>query len=245
MEYFSSKVIRQEKSAPGIFSIEITAPGQTVNPGQFYMLKSWQDNLPLMRPISVYKYENEVLTFLYKVVGKGTEALSLLKKGNTIELLGPLGNGFPCDDIHGKIALVAGGVGIPPMYETAKKLFTAGNTVDLYLGYKDSLFCYEDFEDVCHRIFIACESGQEGYKGFVTDLIEYEHYDAVLTCGPEAMMFKIREKCLELKIPVWLSMERRMGCGIGACLVCSCQTEKGMERTCKDGPVFNGLTLKV
>lgn len=245
MQYFSGKIVTQNKVTSDIYQLEVAAKNPKAIPGQFFMIKGWKNELPLMRPISIFKVNNESYSFLYKVVGKGTERLSLLKKGNKIELLGPLGNGFPCDQLQGKIALVGGGVGIPPLYETAKKLSDNGNIVDLYLGYKDDLFCFEEFTDVSSNIFIACENGSEGYKGYITDLLVCQNYDAVLTCGPEAMMFKVRERCLKAGIPIWLSMEKRMACGIGACLVCSCNTISGMKRCCKEGPVFKGEEIIV
>ena len=245
MQFFPAKITNHHKIAPDIFIIEVAVHEQERKPGQFYMLKGWKNEMPLMRPISIFKNSNTHLSFLYKVVGQGTEYLSKMKKGNILSLLGPLGNGFPCEDLYGKIALIGGGVGIPPLLETAKELYKKGTSVDLYLGYKKEIFCYEDFENYCDNIFIASELGNEGYKGFITDLIHYEKYNAVLTCGPEAMMKKIREMCLTKNIPVWLSMEKRMGCGIGACLVCNCETTSGMMRCCKDGTVFKGEELKI
>jgi dihydroorotate dehydrogenase electron transfer subunit len=243
MQFYPAKITSHQKIAPEIFIMEVAAPAQERKAGQFYMLKGWENEMPLMRPVSIFKTTETHLTFLYKVVGQGTAFLSKMKRGASISLLGPLGNGFPCEELHGKVALVGGGVGIPPMFETAKKLSAQGVSVDLYLGYKKEIFCHEEFVDYCSHIFIASESGNEGYKGFITDLIHYEEYDAVLTCGPEAMMKKIREACLAKNIPVWLSMEKRMACGIGACLVCSCETAAGMMRCCKEGPVFNGKDL--
>ena len=243
MQFYSAKITLHKKVAPDIFILEVETPEQERNAGQFYMLKGWKNEMPLMRPISIFKNNETRLTFLYKVVGNGTEYLSKMKKGNTISLLGPLGNGFPCEELHGKVALVGGGVGIPPMLETSKKLSKQGVSVDLYLGYKKEIFCHEEFVDYCDNIFIASESGTEGYKGFITDLVHYEKYNAVLTCGPEAMMKKIREACLSKNIPVWLSMEKRMACGIGTCLVCNCETTAGMVKCCKDGPIFRGQDL--
>lgn len=245
MRYFKSKVISQEEIAPQIYLLELSLPDMQADPGQFFMLKSWDDSLPLMRPLSIFKISPSSVSFLYRVIGKGTEFLSRLGKNDDIQLLGPLGKGFPCSDVNGKIALVGGGLGIPPLYETAKKLKEQKKSVDLYLGYKSGLFIMEDFIEVCDRIFIATEEGKEGYKGFVTDLLECRHYDAVFTCGPEPMMFKVVKTCREHHIPVWLSLEKRMGCGIGACLVCSCETESGMQRSCKDGPVFDGYQVVI
>jgi len=243
MQYYNSKIISQKIIATGIYHLTVAKRDETIAPGQFYMLKIEDESMPLMRPISVYNVENETIHFLYKVVGKGTEQLSKLKKGGTIELLGPLGNGFPCHEVSGKIALVGGGIGIPPLFETAKHLAQKGCKIDVFLGYKDELFAFEPFEKVCENIFIASETGNEGYKGFITDIFHAQKYDAVFTCGPEIMMKKVKELCDAQQTPVWLSMECRMACGIGACLVCTCKTTEGMKRCCKEGPVFSGNIL--
>lgn len=243
MNFYQSKVLSQKKIAPEIFQLEVSSSGKTILPGQFFMLKAWDNELPLSRPISVYKNEENRLVFLYRIAGKGTARFSHLKRGDRLDLLGPLGNGFPCDEVTGKIALVGGGIGIPPLFETAKKLHQAGVQVDLFLGYKDDLFIYDEFVDVCDHIFIACESGKEGFKGYVTQLLDCSKYDAVFTCGPEPMMFEVIRLCREIDIPVWASMEKHMACGIGACLVCNCETRDGMKRACKDGPVFRGEDL--
>ena len=243
MQFYTSKIISQKKIAPNIFHLTAKKNDEMVAPGQFYMLKAWDDSLPLMRPISVYYVENDTLHFLYKIVGKGTERLTLLKKDEEIELLGPLGNGFPYNEVAGKIALVGGGIGIPPLFETAKQLTKNGCKVDVFLGYKDELFVFEQFAEVCENIFIATENGTEGYKGIITHIFKPQNYNAVFTCGPEIMMMKVKELCDAQQVPVWLSMENRMACGIGACLVCTCKTKLGMKRCCKEGPVFSGTIL--
>ena len=243
MQFYTSKIFAQKKLATDIYHLTVIKNEETVAPGQFYMLKMEDNSLSLMRPISVYNVENEQLHFLYKVVGKGTEWLSKLNKGDKIELLGTLGNGFPCNEVSGRIALVGGGIGIPPLFETAKKLSKNGCSVDVFLGYKDELFAFEPFATVCENIFIASENGIEGFKGFITDIFFPKNYNAVFTCGPEIMMIKVKKLCDTHQIPVWLSMENRMACGIGACLVCTCKTTEGMKRCCKDGPVFFGNIL--
>lgn len=243
MQYYTSKIISQNEIAEQIFHLTVTKNDEEIAPGQFYMLKIEDNSLPLMRPISVYNVETDALHFLYKVVGKGTELLASRKKGTEIELLGPLGNGFPCNIVSGKIALVGGGIGIPPLFETAKHLTKKGCKVDVFLGYKDDLFAFEPFEEVAENIFIATENGKEGYRGFITDIFNAQNYNAVFTCGPEIMMKKVKELCDIHKVPIWLSMENRMACGIGACLVCTCKTIAGMKRCCKDGPVFPGTAL--
>lgn len=243
MKYTKLKVIQNKRISKGIYVLKVAHYLEEILPGQFYMIKSWDDNYPLFRPISIYKVESNAINFMYRIIGNGTEKLSMLKKGSNIEILGPLGNGFPINQVKGKIALVGGGIGIPPLHETAKRLLKLGNKVDIYLGYKDDLFAFEEFVDVCHNIFITTEKGKEGYKGFITDIFKPEQYDAVFTCGPEIMMFKVRDLCKEKNVPSWLSMEKHMACGVGACLVCNCDTIHGTKRACKDGPVFYGNDL--
>ncbi|MDR1345250.1 MAG: dihydroorotate dehydrogenase electron transfer subunit [Bacteroidales bacterium] len=239
MPYFKTEVISNQQLASDIFVIKTGWSEQSVGAGQFFMIKAWKNELPLMRPISVFKKEKHALSFMYRVVGKGTELLRQLKVGDEITLLGPSGNGFPCGEVSGKIALVGGGVGIPPLYETAKTLLINGNQVDIYLGFKEEIFAVEDFQQVCTNLYIATETGAYGAAGFITDIIDVTKYDALFTCGPEAMMIKLAEQCYEKNVKCWLSIEKRMGCGIGACLVCNCKTNKGMMRTCKDGPIFS------
>jgi len=195
MQYYTTKIIFQEKITSNIFQLAVAKNDEQILPGQFYLLKVYDDALPLMRPISVYNVENEIVHFLYKVVGKGTELLSKLQKGDEIELLGPLGNGFPVYNVSGKIALVGGGIGIPPLFETAKQLTKNGCKTDVFLGYNDELFAFEPFEEICENIFIASETGNEGYKGYITDIFHAQNYHAVFTCGPEVMMKKIKELC--------------------------------------------------
>lgn len=240
MEYIKSKILSNQRISSDIFVLNVPRNSDLILPGQFYMLKSWDDHYPLFRPISVYSVENDFISFIYRIVGEGTFKLSKLKKGDFLEIFGPLGNGFPVDKVKGTIALVGGGVGIPPLFETAKKLKESGNVVHVFLGYKDELFAFEEFENVADAIFISCENGIEGYKGYITDIFKPEVYNAVFTCGPEVMMFKVRDMCKLFGIPSWLSMEKHMACGIGACLVCNCDTINGTKRTCKDGPVFFG-----
>ena len=240
MKSYTAQIIFQKEIASTIFHFSVPNIHEDIAPGQFFMLKAWDDDLPLMRPISVYNVEKEIIHFLYKVIGKGTERLSKLKEGGHIELFGPLGNGFPIHEVTGKVALVGGGIGIPPLFETAKQLTNKGCLVDVFLGFKDELFAFEPFAEVSHNIFIATEKGSEGYFGFVTDIFTAQNYSAVFTCGPEIMMKKVKEICDTQHVPVWLSLENRMACGIGACLVCTCNTTEGMKRCCKDGPVFPG-----
>ena len=243
MKCFVGEISDNQRITDDIYVIQVSCESVEAKAGQFYMLKSWETEQTLMRPISVFKAEEGSLWFMYRVVGQGTRRMSLLEKGDTIRLLGPCGTGYPCEQIKGRVALVGGGVGIPPLCETAKTLQRNGVTVDAYLGFRDVLFAVEDFEPWCTDMFISTEKGEEGYKGFITDLLKPEQYDAVLTCGPEVMMRKVAAMCAEHEVTCFCSLEHRMACGIGACLGCSIHTKSGMKRVCKDGPVFLSTEL--
>ena len=203
--------------------------------GQFYMLRAWNEYPVLSRPISVFDADPETVSFLYKVVGKGTEIFAELKAGDEITLDGPHGNGFP--EVKGKVALVGGGVGIAPLYLTAKTLkkLDPDTTVDIYLGFSGEPILTDRYEQVADKVTV-------NVGGFVTDDIDPCQYDYIMTCGPEIMMKVLYKKCKDMKAaaPVYVSMENRMACGIGACLVCTCKTSNGNRRACKDGPVMLG-----
>lgn len=205
--------------------------------GQFYMLRAWDTYPVLSRPISVYDADAESVSFLYKVVGKGTKQLSELKAGAEITLDGPHGNGFPELKEQKKIALVGGGVGIAPLYLAAKtyKKNNPGCTADVFLGFSGEPILEEAYR-------AAADSVTVNVGGFVTDDIDPREYDAIVTCGPTIMMKVLYEKCKKLQAPapLYVSMENRMACGIGACLVCTCKTNGGNRKVCKDGPVFLG-----
>ena len=243
MQYFQSTVQSNIQITEDIWVMTVLRHGAQASAGQFFMLKCWDQELTLMRPISVYQATEEHLLFMYRIVGQGTRKLSQLQKGDPISLLGGLGNGYPLDQLHGHIAVLGGGVGIPPLCLTAQMLQVQGCTVDAYLGYRDQLFAIEAFEPYCQDIFISSELGPEGYRGYITDLLKAEQYDAVLTCGPEVMMRKVAAMCAEHDVTCYCSLEHRMACGIGACLGCSIRTKSGMKRVCKDGPVFLSTEL--
>ena len=208
-------------------------------PGQFYMLRAWGDYPVLSRPVSVYDADGEGVTFLYKVIGKGTGIFSRLKPGDEITLQGPYGNGFSevFGDASGRIAMVGGGVGIAPFYFTAKQIREKhpGAKIDMFLGFSTIPLLLDEFRSVSDNLITDV-------GGYITDKIAPEKYDTILTCGPEPMMRALYRKCeaagaLER---LYVSLETRMACGIGSCLVCSCKTTGGNKKTCSDGPVFKG-----
>jgi dihydroorotate dehydrogenase electron transfer subunit len=238
--YSKEKVIENIEAAPGIFKLKVQGDFQA-KPGQFYMLKAWEDGLILPRPISVHDVDEEGISFLYAAAGKGTKILSKLKKNDEIDIMGPLGNGYQVESIKGKVAIVAGGIGIAPMNYLVKSL--KGCEIDLFAGFRDCSYSTDEIKGNVNSVNIATETGKIGYRGFVTDLLKPEEYELVICCGPGVMMKKVVDMCIKKQVEVYVSMESRMACGLGACLVCTCKTKEGNKRTCKDGPVFNGKDL--
>lgn len=229
-----SKIIFNKQLSKDFFLMK-TEHKNDARAGQFYMLRAWESFPVLSRPISVFDADEDSVTFLYKSVGQGTEIFAGLKSGDDITLQGAYGNGFPVDSGKGRIALVGGGVGIAPLYFTAKSLkaLDCVGGVDIYLGFSDEALLQEEFKQTADDVIIDV-------GGYITDKIKPVDYDMIFSCGPEIMMRKLYEKCLSQNTAqsLYVSMENRMACGIGACLVCSCKTMGGNKKICKDGPVF-------
>ena len=207
----------------------ITAPGQFVN------IKL--DGLFLRRPISVCDWSKETLTIIYKVVGKGTEAMSRMTAGTQLDILTGLGNGYDLNLCGDKPLLIGGGVGVPPMYGLCKALITQGKPVCVILGFntKDEIFYEEEFKALGAGVTVTTVDGNYGIKGFVTTPMENMEYSHFCTCGPEPMLKAV---CKASKTSGQMSFEERMGCGFGACMGCSCKTITGYKRICKEGPVM-------
>ena len=209
----------------------ITAPGQFVN------LKI--EEAYLRRPISVCDYDAKKgeLTIIYKVVGKGTEIMSEMKAGTVIDTLIGLGNGYNTAKSGDAPLLIGGGVGVPPMYNLAKKLISEGKNVTVILGFNtaDEIFYAKEFEALGARVYITTVDGSVGTKGFVTDVMKTLDYSYFFTCGPEPMLKAVYNTSVT---EGQLSFEERMGCGFGACMGCTCKTKYGNKRICKDGPVL-------
>ena len=246
----SLKIVSQEEIGKNIFSMWLQADHMAANakPGQFLSLYARDGSKLLPRPISICEIdrENGRIRLVYRVTGKntGTEAFSRLHPGVTIETLGPLGNGFPLKEAEGKkVFLIGGGIGIPPMLETAKEL-NADKTV--VLGYRDELFLKDEFEKYAD-VYVATEDGSAGTRGNVLDAIRENALkaDVIFACGPTPMLRALKNFAEENNITCWISMEERMACGIGACLACVCKSKDidshsqvHNKRVCKDGPVF-------
>ena len=240
MKYTKAKILSNTEIVDGIYKM-VVEDHNKVNAGQFYMLKiNGATTLP--RPISICEKDNETITFVYAVIGKGTEEFSKLNSGEYINLTGPLGNGFNIEEKLGKVALVCGGIGTAPMLLLARKLREkySDMKLDLFAGFRDDIYLIDKLNDYVNECNVSTNSGKHGHKGFVTDLLKAEEYDTVLCCGPEIMMKKVVDMCKKAGTKVYVSMEKHMACGVGACLVCTCKTKDGNKRTCKDGPVFDG-----
>ncbi|MBQ7598169.1 MAG: dihydroorotate dehydrogenase electron transfer subunit [Clostridia bacterium] len=207
---------------------DITAPGQFIN------LKL--DGLFLRRPISVYDLDPTGVSIIYKIVGKGTAALAKMKKGETLDVLTGLGNGYDLSKSGSDVCLLGGGVGVPPLYLLCKRLLAQGKRVSVVLGFnkKDEVFCEDAFRALGADVTVTTVDGSYGKKGFVTDALP-EHYDYFYTCGPEPMLKAVYRST---KTSGQFSFEERMGCGFGACMGCTCKTVTGYKRICKDGPVL-------
>ena len=206
----------------------ITAPGQFIN------IKL--SGLYLRRPISVYDVDDTTVTIIYKVVGHGTEQMSNMTEGETLDVLTGLGNGYDTSLTGDRPLLLGGGVGVPPLYLLAKKLIAEGKQVSVVLGFntKDEIFCEQEFKDLGCTVTVTTADGSYGVKGFVTNAMDLD-YTHVCTCGPEPMLKAVYKAC---KTDGQFSFEERMGCGFGACMGCSCKTITGYKRICKEGPIM-------
>ena len=238
----TARVRSQEKIAGGIYSMWIeTGLAQAARPGQFISVYSRDSARMLPRPISLCEIKKDALRIVYRVVGEGTLEFSHYKAGDKIEIMGPLGNGFPLRDK--KALLIGGGIGIPPMVELSRQL---SGEIQIVAGYRDELFLTEELS--AHgELYLATEDGSSGVKGTVLDAVREHSLQAevLYACGPTPMLKAVKAFGEEQKIETWLSLEERMGCGIGACLACVCQSKEvdghshvHNKRICKDGPVF-------
>lgn len=245
------KVVSQVEIAKNIY--ELVLEGELVSemqqPGQFVHLKVDDSQDPLLRrPISIcdINHENNQFTMVYRAEGKGTTLLSKKEENDQVDVLGPLGHGFPVEEIgHGDTALlVGGGIGVPPLYNLSKQLVKKGVNVIHVFGFQDETvkFYEEKFKEL-GPTFIATVDGSYGTKGFVTDVIDNENieFDCLFACGPKPMLKALDVRYKDKK--GFISLEERMGCGIGACFACVCHLQEdpsgaSYRKVCSDGPVF-------
>lgn len=235
MKQLFLKIESNENIAENIYEMRLSGSLPEMKPGQFVNIKV--DGCYLRRPLSVCDSSEKTLTVIYKVVGKGTETLSTLASGETLDILAGLGNGFDLSVSGQNPVLVGGGVGVPPMYKLCKELIKNGVFPTVILGFNSAkdVFYKDKFEETGAKIYIMTADGSLGEKGLVTDKLLEISYSYFYSCGPEAM-FRAMEKVASSSGEY--SFEEKMGCGFGACMGCSKKTKTGSKRVCKEGPVF-------
>ena len=228
-------IISNEALTRDVYKMVLSGDTSAVtNCGQFVNIQL--DGLFLRRPISVCDYDAETLTIIYKVVGKGTEAMAGMKSGEKLDILTGLGNGYDLTLSGSNPVLLGGGVGVPPMYNLAKKLIGEGKKVSVILGFntESEIFYENEFKALGCDVTVTTVDGSYGVKGFVTDALPAS-YTYFYTCGPEPMLKAVYKAT---NTSGQMSFEERMGCGFGACMGCSCKTKYGSKRICREGPVL-------
>lgn len=252
----SALITEQTELAPHIYSLRLkTELAAYACPGQFIGIYPRDGSRLLMRPISICDADNEELKMVYRAGGKGTIEISSYKEGDTLDILGVLGNGYDINAVSGKkVLLLGGGIGIPPMLYAAKKLKSAGIDCNAVLGYADgNTFLKDDFESVCPT-FVASMDGSVGTKGTVIDAINAEDLkgDAFFSCGPMPMLKAVKAYAAEHSMKAYISLEERMACGVGACLGCVVKTNETdghthvkNTRICTEGPVFEAEVVDI
>ena len=218
--------------------LEMILEGDTSDikrPGQFVNIKL--DGLYLRRPISVCDCKENELKIIYKTVGKGTEMMAEMSEGQRLDVLTGLGNGFNIEKSGENPVLIGGGVGVPPMYLLCKKLIEKGVKPTVILGFntQKEIFYKDEFESLGVKTLVTTVDGSFGIKGFVTDALRGVDCSYYFCCGPMPMLKAVYSAC---ETSGQLSFEERMGCGIGACMGCSCKTITGYKRICTEGPVL-------
>lgn len=258
MEKEQAQVISQEILAAGIYSMWIrTKAAKTAKPGQFISMYTKDAGKLLPRPISICEIDRneEKLRVVYRVTGEntGTQQFSMLTAGDTIDLVGPLGNGFPMEKATGKkVFLMGGGIGVPPILQLAKEMECEKKQI--IVGYRDAQTFLRDEFEANGEVYIATEDGSVGTKGNVMDAIREQSLEAdvIYACGPTPMLRAIKNYAEEQNIECYISLEERMACGIGACLACVCKSKEKdahsnvhNKRICKDGPVFLSTEVEI
>lgn len=244
-------ILQKQNLARGIYSFVVNAPeiARAAKAGQFANIAV--SGFTLRRPISICDFDAKSgeVRFVFEERGKGTAQLAKLREGECLDILGPLGNGFdiPAD---GKIIVVGGGIGVPPLLGVTKRA-----NAEAILGFRDitRVILEEDYQKSTNGAVTVCtDDGSYGFHGVVTqplsEKLKSGGYSAVMACGPQPMLKAVIKTCEEYNVPCQVSLEQRMGCGVGACVVCSCMTVRnGQEfysRVCKDGPVFKAEEVR-
>ena len=250
----SARVLSNQQVGPRLWLMKLEAPAiaPLVQPGQFvHMQVPGMEGHMLRRPFSVYAVEGSVLDILYQVVGFGTNVMTGLEAGTTVKIIGSIGHGWAVPEDAKKVLLVAGGVGAAPLFMLTQRCVAAGLDVTVVLGAQtqDALVCRERYEQLLgENPRCATDDGSYGRAGFCTSLVEEalaeaaeagEPYSYLAVCGPEPLMRIVAKLGAQAGVYTQVSMEKRMACGVGACLGCIVETADGRKRACVDGPVFD------
>jgi dihydroorotate dehydrogenase electron transfer subunit len=254
MPYYQDnyKIESIESFNSSCFDMRIHCPkiAEEAKAGQFVHIQC--EGKTLRRPISICEInkDNGIIRLVFDIRGEGTQWLSDRKKGETLNVLGPLGNGFDLSNTNKKVLFIGGGMGSPPLLEAAKAF---NGNADAILGFKclGNSMLVNDFNNCCSDVLLTSDDGTLGEKGFVTSTlikrIQNTKYDILYSCGPLAMLKAVSKIALENSIECYVSMEERMACGVGACLVCACKVKvnnkEAYKHVCKDGPVFNAKEI--
>ncbi len=253
-----AELVSKEMLTEGIYKFAIKANeiASVAKAGQFLEIKVSDTTEPfLRRPISIFNIDGENVEFIFQVKGRGTEILSNKKVGDKIDVLGPLGKGNFTVKEYSNVAIIGGGIGTYPLYELAKELKDKAK-VNMYLGFRDKslVTCEEDFKALgLNKLVVTTDDGSYREKGYAIDFmkkdIEENGVDKIFACGPLPMLRAVKQYAVENNIPCEVSLEERMGCGIGACLGCAIQIGTGENarygHVCKDGPVFNAKDVEI
>lgn len=252
------ELVKKEKLIEGIYKYTVKAPeiAKEAKAGQFLEIRVSEVGEPfLRRPISIFNIDGENIEFIFQVRGKGTEILAQVEEGKLIDIMGPLGKGSYDVKNYNNVAIIGGGIGIYPLYELTKELKGKAN-LNVYLGFRDKslVTCEKEFEKIgLNKLVITTDDGSYKEKGFAIDFmkkdIEEHKVDMIFACGPMPMLKAIKAYAEENNIPCQISLEERMGCGIGACLGCAVKVISDGEirygHVCKDGPVFNSKDVEI
>lgn len=251
MKYIDERcaVIRNEMIAPDTFDLTVRSEfiAKNAQCGQFANILCAEKML--RRPISVCDTDETSVRFVYQVKGDGTRWLSERKAGDELMIFGPLGKGFSFDENIKNLVLIGGGIGTPPMLKTLKAAAARGIKTDVILGFrtKELVILEDEFRKYADSVTVCTDDGSAGVKGFVTDALENAGCDCVMACGPAVMLSAVHRACVRRGIRCFVSLEERMGCGVGACVCCVCKVKmkgfKGYTQVCKSGPVFDSSVI--
>jgi dihydroorotate dehydrogenase electron transfer subunit len=252
----TGKIVSKTQITAGHFQMGLLCPyiAQNANPGQFIQLRVTGLYDPLLcRPLAVYRSNGDVFDILFKVVGKGTRILAEKAVGDAMDIIGPLGNGFPVDDDLRRAILVAGGMGVAALMKLAEEIAERRITALIGASTRGKIVGEKDLADLGAEVHIATEDGSAGHKGMVSELLEQilpqvEDSVRIFACGPVAMLKVVARIAARCDIPAYVSLEEQMACGVGACLGCACQVtapegETRYKMVCSDGPVFDAQEI--